>query len=315
MLGITRAFRYSGHDSSPSESVMSCASYTKGLKVASHRTFNKKLKCFVTSKFFQSEFRVQQPRVFQGNDNIVMGLARILVDLYGVSAAVKSVTSNLAKVEVGYATHHLKTSSLINATTAASQQQPVTTQDFPPQSQQTSPELSKETGNAAAQWKYTHKDIDNDSIIRASQKAVEFTHRNTTKLETDEHVPSLKESHTKDNQYRKETRKEIPNPKLESQQSSSNRAQTSVEAEPSVATQNDILLASTVEAPESEIETTRRVLKSSRIPTSRTSRLWHYGSLATAMGFGAMNESLKRMTGVSKSEGGKHSYTNAKTST
>jgi hypothetical protein len=54
-----------------------------------------------------------------------------------------------------------------------------------------------------------------------------------------------------------------------------------------------------------EEEPQRRVLKSSRIPTSRTSRLWHYGSLATAMGFGAMNESIKRMTGVSKGEGGK----------
>ncbi|KAG2177997.1 hypothetical protein INT43_003250 [Umbelopsis isabellina] len=236
-----------------------------------------------------------------------MGLARVLVDLYGVSAAVRNVTTNLAKVEVGYAAHHLKTSSLVNATKAAPQQQPVTTQDSSRQSQQTSPELSKDIGNITAQWGHTQKVIDSDLILCPSQQAAEALHNNTTNFETQGQLSPLKESHTNYNRYRNEVKKEIPNTNLESHQTSSNRTQTSVEAEPFVSSQNDILLASTTETPESEKESTRRVLKSSRIPTSRTSRLWHYGSLATAMGFGAMNESLKRMTGVSKSEGGKHS--------
>ncbi|KAJ2965073.1 hypothetical protein NQZ79_g35 [Umbelopsis isabellina] len=246
-------------------------------------------------------------RVFQGNDYIVMGLARILVDLYGVSAAVRNVTTNLAKVEVGYATHHLKTSSLVNATKAAPQQQPVTSQDSSPQSQQTSPELSKDIEDITAQWEHTQKEIDNVSILRPSQQAAETTHNNTAKFEADGQVSPLKNSLTNDSRYPNGNKKEISKSNVESHQTSSNRTQTSVGPEPLASSQNDILLASTVETPESELETTRRVLKSSRIPTSRTSRLWHYGSLATAMGFGAMNESLKRMTGVSKSEGGKHS--------
>ncbi|ORE05335.1 ABC1-domain-containing protein [Rhizopus microsporus var. microsporus] len=48
----------------------------------------------------------------------------------------------------------------------------------------------------------------------------------------------------------------------------------------------------------------RRQLKESRIPTSRLSRLWNYGALATSMGLGAMNESLKRATGISNQSSG-----------
>ncbi|OZJ01725.1 hypothetical protein BZG36_05449 [Bifiguratus adelaidae] len=47
-----------------------------------------------------------------------------------------------------------------------------------------------------------------------------------------------------------------------------------------------------------------RELRESRIPTSRVSRLWHYGSLFTGLGLGAVNESLRRATGLSNSEEG-----------
>lgn len=36
----------------------------------------------------------------------------------------------------------------------------------------------------------------------------------------------------------------------------------------------------------------------STVPSSRLSRLWHYGGLATGMAFGAMSEGLRRATGV-----------------
>ncbi|RUS21946.1 ABC1 family-domain-containing protein [Endogone sp. FLAS-F59071] len=45
-----------------------------------------------------------------------------------------------------------------------------------------------------------------------------------------------------------------------------------------------------------------RKLKESRIPTSRVSRLWHYGSLVTGLGVGAATESLRRATGFSKND-------------
>ncbi|KAJ3174277.1 hypothetical protein HDU88_000245 [Geranomyces variabilis] len=37
----------------------------------------------------------------------------------------------------------------------------------------------------------------------------------------------------------------------------------------------------------------------SRVPASRASRLWHYGSLAAGVGLGSISESLKRVTGIS----------------
>ena len=35
----------------------------------------------------------------------------------------------------------------------------------------------------------------------------------------------------------------------------------------------------------------------SRVPSSRLGRLWQYGGLATSMAFGAVGESLRRVTG------------------
>ncbi|ORY97915.1 ABC1 family-domain-containing protein [Syncephalastrum racemosum] len=48
----------------------------------------------------------------------------------------------------------------------------------------------------------------------------------------------------------------------------------------------------------------RKVLKESRIPTTRFGRLWQYGTLATGLGVGAVNESLKRATGLSSNKQG-----------
>ena len=48
---------------------------------------------------------------------------------------------------------------------------------------------------------------------------------------------------------------------------------------------------------------TRRDLDSSPVPSSRVSRLFHYGSLATGVGFGAITESLKRVVSDSSSPG------------
>jgi hypothetical protein len=67
--------------------------------------------------------------------------------------------------------------------------------------------------------------------------------------------------------------------------------------------QQTIPLESTLEPKEQE--QVRRHLKEARIPTSRVSRLWHYGTLATGMGLGAINESFRRATGISKSQQGK----------
>ncbi|KAI8070731.1 ABC1 family-domain-containing protein [Gongronella butleri] len=61
-----------------------------------------------------------------------------------------------------------------------------------------------------------------------------------------------------------------------------------------------------IEAPTSGADApeTRRALKEARIPTTRVGRLWHYGSLATGMGLGALNESFRRATGLSQNAQG-----------
>lgn len=57
----------------------------------------------------------------------------------------------------------------------------------------------------------------------------------------------------------------------------------------------------TVTPPPPEV---RKVLKESRIPTTRFGRLWQYGTLATGLGVGAVNESFKRATGLSSNTQG-----------
>ncbi|CAI2174456.1 19166_t:CDS:2 [Funneliformis geosporum] len=48
----------------------------------------------------------------------------------------------------------------------------------------------------------------------------------------------------------------------------------------------------------------QNLLKESKIPTSRVSRLFHYGGLAIGLGVGAMGEVIRRTTGVSSTQGG-----------
>ncbi|KAI9014592.1 ABC1 family-domain-containing protein [Phycomyces nitens] len=48
----------------------------------------------------------------------------------------------------------------------------------------------------------------------------------------------------------------------------------------------------------------KKVLKEARIPTSRAGRMWHYGTLATGLGLGAISESVKRATGISSNNQG-----------
>ncbi|CAH1756634.1 4010_t:CDS:2 [Entrophospora sp. SA101] len=48
----------------------------------------------------------------------------------------------------------------------------------------------------------------------------------------------------------------------------------------------------------------KNVLKESKIPTTRIGRLFHYGGLAVGIGIGAAGETLRRVTGNSKSQDG-----------
>ena len=45
-------------------------------------------------------------------------------------------------------------------------------------------------------------------------------------------------------------------------------------------------------------------LKESKVPSSRFGRLWQYAGLGTSMAFGAVGESLRRVTGSATAAGG-----------
>ncbi|GAB5586673.1 hypothetical protein Unana1_01573 [Umbelopsis nana] len=233
-----------------------------------------------------------------------MGIARLLVDIYGVSSAVKNVTTNLAKVEASYASHHIKTSSLLNPTKKGIRQSPTTAQ---PIDNAVESRLDDTKPLEIQQNDHNIKKEETRSTRIPDHIGISSTTLNKTRAYSEDKVvpdstPPKETTATKDipvetpKALEKET--VISNTKL----SDDHVASINISGEAGLLSKASAFDSDTPE--EVEEESQRRVLKSSRIPTSRTSRLWHYGSLATAMGFGAMNESLKRMAGVSKAEGG-----------
>jgi hypothetical protein len=230
-----------------------------------------------------------------------MGLARILVDIYGVSAAVKNVTTSLAKVEAAHVSHHIKTSSLLNATKAHPRQSPTTaTQPIDniveSRLDQTNT-IETEQNKQANSHKETRNALLKEDVGISTAAASKFMDDSDKVLpDSTHHVEPMKNDISeKSTVIERNIISQEASPKVGDSVTISTKERLS-----SIATNFEQVVQDQVEE-----EPQRRVLKSSRIPTSRTSRLWHYGSLATAMGFGAMNESIKRMTGVSKGEGGK----------
>jgi len=57
-------------------------------------------------------------------------------------------------------------------------------------------------------------------------------------------------------------------------------------------------------APEQEVKIEQIKLNESRVPSSRLSRIWQFGGLATSMAVGAMSESFRRATGSSEGRDG-----------
>ncbi|KAI8581593.1 hypothetical protein K450DRAFT_232061 [Umbelopsis ramanniana AG] len=221
-----------------------------------------------------------------------MGLARVLVDIVGVSAAVKSVSTTLVKAEAAHLTHHVKTSSLLNPTKTTIQQSPAAaSQPNTVESRSDTANLKESRQNDSYNYEKTASVLLNKEINQSSSET----------------QPSFAKESNESVAYSNPSVETVKrNVKAETEPLIKETVDVHSTQAPLAAAQETLLdeasgIGGTVPLDE---ESQRRVLKSSRIPTSRTSRLWHYGSLATTMGFGAMNESLKRMTGISKAEGG-----------
>lgn len=206
-----------------------------------------------------------------------MSLSRNLVDLYVLASAVTKVGTSVISSQSNAVCMHVKTSSLLNPTTK--------TQEY---ANEHKPEVQQ------------HIEVPFPDYVENTLETKSKTIVKETFLETPS--STVKPVVTKESVFTKETQDIIKKPE-----------QTKVVETTKTTTSKETLEPSKVqgEAPIVEnivkevTEEKRRELKESRIPTSRFGRMWNYGTLATGMGFGAINESLKRATGLSSDSSGR----------
>lgn len=193
-----------------------------------------------------------------------MSLTRNLVDLYVLTSAVSKVSASALASQASSVCQHVKTSSLLNPTPIIKE---VQIENSPERQQQQQQEMIEVPfNNLAVQDNTTSIPTASDTVAQAQTTITNTKQMSEISINKQQHLVE----DAKVDLVIKETRVD---PLIEKP------------AEP-------------------QIPETRRQLKESRIPTSRLSRLWNYGTLATSMGLGAMNESLKRATGISNQNSG-----------
>ncbi|KAF7728035.1 hypothetical protein EC973_006800 [Apophysomyces ossiformis] len=194
-----------------------------------------------------------------------MSLSRNLVDLYVIASAVSKIGYGFLGSQSGVICHHVKTSSLLNPT-------PV----FPAQPVQATNEEAHET-------------------------AIVDTHEHVQPEYSEPIVPPSSETFAAENVQTTRTTQTTPPTATISTLHDVKQESPVVTPEELESITNEQVLKAVAESPAEE---KRRVLKESRIPITRAGRLWHYGTLATSMGLGALNESFKRATGMSNDSSG-----------
>lgn len=214
-----------------------------------------------------------------------MSLARNLVDLYILASGITKVGSSVIASQSSAICLHVKTSSLLNPTqitkerTAQSQAQP---------QQPTSQAIEVPFPDF----------VEKESPITKQTSAL-----------VDESIPKVNDT-TPLSPFPVVTTPIAETPAKESVSQKAEPIIPDIDVSPKIesTTAQDILN----EVEQVVAESKRRELKESRIPTSRFGRLWNYGTLATGMGMGAINESFKRATGLSQESSGKIQLANTK---
>lgn len=217
-----------------------------------------------------------------------MSLSRNLVDLYVLASAVTKVGSCVIANQSAAVCLHVKTSSILNPTTIV--ETPAAAPPPPPPS----------TANEQPQGEpLLHTKLPPSSANRTTAIEVPFPgfEENQEMIQPNS-VASIELDTTTPNMN--QTAASAPEPIVPKQ------APVEAEAQKiSTPVAEDVVK----EVQQIVQETKRRELKESRIPTSRFGRLWNYGTLATGMGMGAINESFKRATGLSQESSGKLEHT------
>lgn len=210
-----------------------------------------------------------------------MSLSRNLVDLYVLASAVTKVGTSVIASQSNAVCMHVKTSSLLNPTPKHEEYRKE--QQSPLAQQQQTQDLHIEV---------PFPDYVDKTSIKSSTTVKEVSPKAKPTVAKEESVVTMEKQ---DIVKAPEQTKVIETVKT------TESKETVVEP----------LKAKSVETPTVETivkevvtEEKRRELKESRIPTSRFGRMWNYGTLATGMGFGAINESLKRATGLSSDNSG-----------
>ena len=210
-----------------------------------------------------------------------MSLSRNLVDLYVLASAATKVGTSVLASQTNAVCMHVKTSSLLNPTPISQHQQPdqPTTQTPLKHIEVPFPDFVEKEASK----------ITMDTPVTGTVALETVAMETTVALPPIKAIQPVKTSPITTNEKAIEATKIEPT------------STTIVEkVEPTTTT---IALEETPTA-EKIVEETRKQLKESRIPTSRFSRMWNYGTLATGMGMGAINESFKRATGLSTDSSG-----------
>lgn len=199
-----------------------------------------------------------------------MSIARALVDIIGVASSTTKIGYGVLATQSAALQQHLKTSSLVNPT-------PTIVQSISPDHSAQATDNLAEHGHGL------------DTTPSANNSAMD-----TISEAMDAGLPPSQES------------------VIASTEETATTTTSTVSESPitthASSIEESISKPQQVEAPlldrQQPEQVLRRQLKEARIPTSRAGRLWHYGSLATGMGLGAINESFRRATGLSKDQQG-----------
>ncbi|KAL0078111.1 ABC1 family-domain-containing protein [Phycomyces blakesleeanus] len=233
-----------------------------------------------------------------------MALTRGLVDIFVLASATTKIGYSFLGSQSSALSHHIKTSSILNPTTntATDANTATATATATATDASTSPGQIKETILYSPPEHIEFNATIKESIQTESLKINSSTYQSSPLDITQSHTPL----------------NSIIEQAIDVQVTSLQKKTTAPEPEKLVEPvttilKENVLQKSTVSATNVESteeilkilsEEPKKVLKEARIPTSRAGRMWHYGTLATGLGLGAISESVKRATGISTNNEG-----------
>ncbi|CAO3654064.1 unnamed protein product [Cunninghamella echinulata] len=220
-----------------------------------------------------------------------MSISRTLVDIFGVASATSKIGYSFLASQSSTLQHHVKTFSLLNPTPTIVQTNVNNDQDTNMIIEETINNNNDNTTTTTTTTTNSH--IINDNRVKQNISIPLEKEENKTSQQQNNSMLHTSSTIQSDPILTTTINTTSTEPIMEKQQ-------------PIDISSMPPLHKNSIDQPQQEQPSlnSRKVLKEARIPTSRVGRLWHYGTLATGMGLGAINESLKRATGISKNNQG-----------